>query len=170
MHSKSHRLSGSSVEGSTANPVGFKRSSTLCRVEELSQMRPLRPEASPKAVLKGVRTFKAFKPGNGANWEKNMERSKEAQDHNLSDKRWGARLLTNGKRTVRRIAPFASLCTAYRAKGEESVNSTRSSRNVPRIGFELMRVQKSSKMPLTERVCNFGPNDDQKDEKSGWRS
>jgi len=167
MHSKSHRPRGSSDVGSTVNPAGFSRRLTLCRVSELSQMRPLRPEASPKAVLKGVRTFKAFKTGNGPNWEKNIERSKGAQDHNLSDKSWGARLLTNGRRTPTRIAPLASICIVSM---QERVNSTWSSCNLPRIGFEFMRVRKSSKMPLRDRVCNFGPNDDQKDEKSGWRS
>ena len=50
------------------------------------------------------------------------------------------------------------------------VNSTQSSCN-PTYGF-LMRlvVLKFPKLPLRDRVCSFGRNDDQKVEKSGCRS
>lgn len=52
------------------------------------------------------------------------------------------------------------------------LNSTQSSCNPSSfLGF-LMRVVvlKFPKLPLRDRECSFGPNDDQKDEKSGWRS
>ena len=166
MHSKSHRLSGSSGEGSIVNGR-LKFRQTLCRVPELSQMRPLRPEASPQ-LLKCVRTFRDFKRGKGGNWEKNVERSTWAQDHNFSDKRWGARLLINGKRRSTRIVLLVSICIG--GPYQERVNPTWRCCNLPRVGFELMRVRKSSRMPLRDRVYNLGPNDDQKDEKSGWRS
>ena len=108
------------MKGPPIDPAGFKCRSTLCRVSELSQMRRLRPEASPKAVLKVVRTFRA-------KWKK------EARDHNFSDKSRGARLLINGKRRSIRIALLAStICSNEPMR----VSSTH---KLPRIGFELIK-------------------------------